>query len=195
MTRVSGILSEHAKASGFVPIGLELGFGGKGPLPPLTFQLKNGCTMELVGRIDRVDKAESSKGLLLRIVDYKSSDKGLDLAEVYYGLALQMLTYLDLSITHSADWLGMRATPAGVLYFHIHDPMIQSNLPLGLDEIEQEIFKKFKMKGLLLGDQEVVRLMDTTLQEGRSNIINAGLKKTALSDQTQQQSVKRNLIF
>ena len=63
----------------------------------------------------------------------------------------------------------------GVLYFHIHDPMIQSNLPLGLDEIEQEIFKKFKMKGLLLGDQEVVRLMDTTLQEGRSNIINAGL--------------------
>ncbi|MCY8115263.1 helicase-exonuclease AddAB subunit AddB [Bacillus spizizenii] len=177
VTRVSGILSEHAKASGFVPIGLELGFGGKGPLPPLTFKLKNGCTMELGGRIDRVDKAESSKGLLLRIVDYKSSDKGLDLAEVYYGLALQMLTYLDLSITHSADWLGMRATPAGVLYFHIHDPMIQSNLPLGLDEIEQEIFKKFKMKGLLLGDQEAVRLMDTTLQEGRSNIINAGLKK------------------
>lgn len=106
-----------------------------------------------------------------------------------------MLTYLDLSITHSADWLGMRATPAGVLYFHIHDPMIQSNLPLGLDEIEQEIFKKFKMKGLLLGDQEVVRLMDTTLQEGRSNIINAGLKKTDLLDQTRPQSVKRNLIF
>lgn len=73
--------------------------------------------------------------------------------------------------------------------------MIQSNLPLGLDEIEQEIFKKFKMKGLLLGDQEVVRLMDTTLQEGRSNIINAYLKKTDLLDQTRQQSVKRNLIF
>ena len=52
-------------------------------------------------QIEIVDKAESSKGLLLRIVDYKSSDKGLDLAEVYYGLALQMLTYLDLSITHS----------------------------------------------------------------------------------------------
>ncbi|AHK48629.1 ATP-dependent helicase [Bacillus velezensis TrigoCor1448] len=177
VTRVSGILSEHAKASGFVPVGLELGFGGSGPLPPLTFTLKNGCTMELVGRIDRVDKAESSKGLLLRIVDYKSSDRGLDLAEVYYGLALQMLTYLDLSITHSEDWLGMKATPAGVLYFHIHDPMIQASLPMGLDEIEQEIFKKFKMKGLLLGDREAISLMDTTLEEGRSNIVNAGLKK------------------
>ncbi|MEC1589952.1 helicase-exonuclease AddAB subunit AddB [Bacillus sonorensis] len=177
IARVSGILSEHAKASGFAPVGLELGFGGKGPLPPMRFTLKNGCTMELVGRIDRVDKAESSKGLLLRIVDYKSSDKGLDLAEVYYGLALQMLTYLDLSITHSADWLGMKASPAGVLYFHVHDPMIQASAPLGLDEIEKEIFKKFKMKGLLLGDQEAIKLMDTTLEQGRSDIISAGLKK------------------
>ncbi|MED2943990.1 helicase-exonuclease AddAB subunit AddB [Bacillus swezeyi] len=177
IARVSGILSEHAKASGFAPVGLELGFGGNGPLPPMRFTLKNGCTMELVGRIDRVDKAESSKGLLLRIVDYKSSDKGLDLAEVYYGLALQMLTYLDLSITHSADWLGMKASPAGVLYFHVHDPMIQVPVPLGLDEIEKEIFKKFKMKGLLLGDQEAIRLMDTTLEQGRSDIISAGLKK------------------
>ena len=107
----------------------------------MRFTLKNGCTMELVGRIDRVDKAESSKGLLLRIVDYKSSDKGLDLAEVYYGLALQMLTYLDLSITHSTDWLGMKASPAGVLYFHVHDPMIQASVPLGLDEIEKRFSK------------------------------------------------------
>ncbi|MEH6973911.1 helicase-exonuclease AddAB subunit AddB [Bacillus sp. JJ675] len=177
IARVSGILSEHAKASGFAPVGLELGFGGNGPLPPMRFTLKNGCTMELVGRIDRVDKAESSKGLLLRIVDYKSSDKGLDLAEVYYGLALQMLTYLDLSITYSAEWLGMKASPAGVLYFHVHDPMIQASVPLSLDEIEKEIFKKFKMKGLLLGDREAIKLMDTALEQGRSDIISAGLKK------------------
>ena len=91
-----------------------------------------------------------------------------------------MLTYLDLSITHSEDWLGMKATPAGVLYFHIHDPMIQASLPMGLDEIEQEIFKKFKMNGLLLGDREAISLMDTTLEEGRSNIVNAGLKRTVL---------------
>ncbi|MGE6630907.1 helicase-exonuclease AddAB subunit AddB [Bacillus sp. NPDC077027] len=177
LIRVSSILSEHAKISGFSPVGLELGFGGQGPLPPFTFKLKNGCTMELVGRIDRVDKAESSKGLLLRIVDYKSSERGLDLAEVYYGLALQMLTYLDLAITHSTDWLGIKATPAGILYFHIHDPLIQAPIPLAEDEIEQEIFKKFKMKGLLLEDVEAVQLMDQSLESGRSQIIQAGFKK------------------
>ncbi|MDI5788673.1 hypothetical protein PO124_10530 [Bacillus licheniformis] len=58
--------------------------------------------------------------------------------------------------------------------------MIQASVPLGLDEIEKR-FQKFKMKGLLLGDQEAVKLMDTTLEQGRSNIISAGLKKTARS--------------
>jgi len=178
MTRASSILSEHARMSGFAPVGIELGFGKNNKLPPFRFQLKNGCTMEVVGRIDRVDKAESSKGLLLRIIDFKSSDKALNLAEVYYGIALQMLTYLDVVISNSLSWLGVKATPAGVLYFHIHDPFIQSSKQLSDDQIEEEIFKSFKMKGLLLGDEEAVRLMDQSLEHGRSNIVSAGLKKT-----------------
>lgn len=44
--------------------------------------------MEFVGWIDCVDKVESLKGLFFRIVDYKLSDKGFDLVEVYYGLVL-----------------------------------------------------------------------------------------------------------
>lgn len=177
IARVVSILSEHAKASGFVPAGLELDFGKKGPLPPMRFQLKSGHTMELAGRIDRIDQAENNGRLLLRIVDYKSSSKSLDLTEVYYGIALQMLTYLDMSVTYSKEWLGAEAVPAGVLYFHVHDPLIQSNVPLGLDEIEKEIYKQFKMKGYLLDDRDAIRLMDQTLTEGRSEIIQAGFKK------------------
>ncbi|MDQ0232240.1 helicase-exonuclease AddAB subunit AddB [Metabacillus malikii] len=178
VSRASTILSEHAKISGFSPIGLELGFGKGGELPPIRFRLPNGCTMEVVGRIDRVDKAEGTNGVLLRIVDYKSSDKNVQLTEVYYGLALQMLTYLDVIISNSNDWLGVEATPAGVLYFHVHDPIIQANSLLAEDMLEEEIFKKFKMKGLLLGDVEAVQLMDSTLTEGKSSdVIAAGLKK------------------
>jgi len=178
MTRASSILSEHAKMSGFAPVGIELGFGKREELPPFRFTLPNGVTMEVIGRIDRVDKADGSQGTLLRIIDFKSSDKSLDLTEVYYGLALQMLTYLDVVISHSKLWLGVEATPAGVLYFHIHDPFIQTSGQLSDDIIEEEILKSFKMKGLLLGDEEAVRLMDQTLDHGRSNIIQAGLKKT-----------------
>ena len=177
ISRASYILSEHSTASGFSPVGLELSFGPKGELPPLTFPLKNGMKMELIGRIDRVDKAQDDKGVFLRVMDYKSSSRDLNINEVYYGLALQMLTYLDIVITHSKILVGADADPAGVLYFHVHNPIISTSKMLTMDEIEEEIFKKFKMDGLLLGDENVIRLMDQTLDSGDSTIISAGFKK------------------
>lgn len=176
--RASTVLSEHARRSGFEPIGLELGFGMDGPLPPLQFNLKNGCTMEVVGRIDRVDKAETADGLLLRVIDYKSSSTDLNLSEMYFGLALQMLVYLDVVISNAKNWLGKEADPAGVLYFHVHNPVLnKANVPTE-EEIEQELFKQFKMKGLLVAEQETIRLMDNTLEQGYSEVIPVALKKS-----------------
>ncbi|WP_342430211.1 helicase-exonuclease AddAB subunit AddB [Neobacillus sp. FSL H8-0543] len=178
ITRASLVLSEHAKASGFSPVGLELGFGKNGVLPPLTFSLRSGKRMELSGRIDRVDQAKTENdSTYLRVIDYKSSEKDVNLTEVYYGLALQMLTYLDIVITHSKELVEMKASPAGVLYFHVHNPLITSKKLLSADEIEKEIMKKFKMNGLMLGDQNVIQLMDQTLESGDSQIISAGIKK------------------
>ncbi|MFC0274563.1 helicase-exonuclease AddAB subunit AddB [Metabacillus herbersteinensis] len=187
LARASAILSEHAKASGFTPVGLELGFGKGGTLPPIQFTLNNGCTMEVAGRIDRVDKADHSNGVLLRIVDYKSSQKDVHLSEVYYGLAMQMLTYLDVIITNSNDWIGVKASPAGVLYFHVHDPMIQAKSWMDEEKVDEEILKKFKMKGLLLGDEEAVRLMDHTLDAGvSSNVVSASMLKKGGFSKTSQ---------
>src|SRR5699024_412057 len=115
--------------------------------PPLTVDLDNGYRLMLRGRIDRVDKSTSQDSLYLRIIDYKSSEKDLNLVEVYYGLALQMLAYLDVVLTYSEKWLGMKATPAGVLYFHVHNPFIQTDEKMDERKIENEMFKKYKMKG------------------------------------------------
>ncbi|MFC0189195.1 helicase-exonuclease AddAB subunit AddB [Fictibacillus aquaticus] len=164
------ILSEHARASGFAPAGLELGFGRGGELPPLVYELPNGTKMEIIGRIDRVDTAKSSDGMMLRVIDYKSSSTGLNLSEVYYGIALQMLTYLDVAVTHSGRWLGEEAVPAGVLYFHVHNPLLAQKKLLTLEEIEKEVYKKFKMKGLVLADSDAINLMDSTMEK-KSDII------------------------
>ena len=61
--------------------------------------------MQLRGRIDRVDAANVNGNMFVRIVDYKSSKKGIDLNEVYHGLSLQMLTYLDVAIENAEVWL------------------------------------------------------------------------------------------
>ncbi len=58
-----------------------------------------------MAELTEVDKAESSKGLLLRIVDYKSSDKALNPSRVYYGLSLQILAYLDIVVTYAEQLL------------------------------------------------------------------------------------------
>ncbi|WP_163529690.1 helicase-exonuclease AddAB subunit AddB [Halobacillus ihumii] len=178
VSRAALILSEQARKSRFSPVGLELGFGtGKdAKLPPLSLGLPNGHELMLRGRIDRVDRALHEQALYLRIIDYKSSEKGLNLTDVYYGLALQMLAYLDVVLTNAEHWLGAPALPAGVLYFHVHNPMVSGKQILGDDQIEEEIFKKFKMKGLLLENEQLVHMMDTSLEKGQSQIIPAGLK-------------------
>ncbi|MEK4030927.1 helicase-exonuclease AddAB subunit AddB [Pseudobacillus sp. FSL P4-0506] len=180
--RASYALSGHAKASGFSPVGLELGFGPGEKLPPLAFTLKNGTKMALAGRIDRVDQAKGEDGIYLRVIDYKSSGRDLDLTEVYYGIALQMLTYLDIIWTYSPQLVGTEAHPAGVLYFHVHNPFISSKKLLTLDEIERELFKRFKMNGLILGEDEALQLMDADLGEGASPIIPVAFTKTGKLD-------------
>lgn len=174
--RASVILGEQARRGSFEPAGLELDFGPGRPLPPLTFELPNGCVMEIVGRIDRVDMAEGEDGILLRVIDYKSSQTDLNLHEVYYGLSLQMLTYLDVLLSSAEMWLGRRAVPAGTLYFHVHNPMLQSCNGLSAEEARLELLKRFKMKGLLLADRDVISKMDAELEKGYSEILPVAVK-------------------
>ncbi|WP_127579813.1 helicase-exonuclease AddAB subunit AddB [Paenibacillus koleovorans] len=176
--RAAAVLGEHAKHGAFEPVGLELGFGPGQPLPPLEFRLDNGSVMEMIGRIDRVDRAEGEQGMLLRVIDYKSSPTELKMSDVYYGLSLQMLTYLDVVITHAERWLGREAKPAGVLYFHVHNPMLQKKNRLTIEQAEAELLKRFKMRGLLLEELDAVQLMDRRLasESGQSTLIPAGLK-------------------
>ncbi|AZK46831.1 helicase-exonuclease AddAB subunit AddB [Paenibacillus lentus] len=174
--RASIILGEQSRRGSFEPIGLELDFGPGQALPPLTFELPNGCVMEIVGRIDRVDVAEGEQGILLRVIDYKSSQTDLKLHEVYYGLSLQMLTYLDVLLTSAESWLGERALPAGTLYFHVHNPLLQSSNGMRPEQADLEMLKRFKMKGLLLADRDVISKMDSVLDKGYSDILPVAVK-------------------
>lgn len=169
-------LSTQAKATSFQPVAIEAGFGPGEKLPPLEIPLRSGESMKLRGRIDRIDATEIKGKKYLRVVDYKSSARELNLAEVYYGLSLQMLTYLDVALEHADDLLGFIADPAGVLYMHVHNPMIRPGVELSADHLEDEIAKSFKMRGYLLESPEVAEAMDEEIGSS-SAIIPAALKK------------------
>lgn len=170
--RAAMILAVQAERSGFQPEAIELGFGKNDQLPPLTYTLSDGTTVELSGRIDRVDTGKTENGLYIRVIDYKSSKKDIELDEVYYGLSMQMLVYLDALLTYSSEWLGSDAVPAGMLYFHIHNPLIASSSgKLSPEEAETKILEKFRMNGLILNDENAVALTDQTLEPSSSSMI------------------------
>ncbi|WP_432354656.1 helicase-exonuclease AddAB subunit AddB [Sporosarcina sp. A2] len=169
-------LRSQATASTFEPIAVEIGFGPGEQMPPLSIPLKHGGQMNLRGRIDRVDASTVKDKTYIRIVDYKSSSKALDLTEVYYGLSLQMLTYLDVALEHADEWLQVHADPAGMLYVHVHNPMVRSIQELSEAAVEEEMLKSFSMKGYVLEDLSVVKEMDSDIEQS-SKIIPARVKK------------------
>ena len=157
--------------SRFKVLGTEVEFGEKGKYKPIRLTLEDGKRIEIIGKIDRIDTAQGEDGKYLRIIDYKSSAKNIDLNEVYAGLQIQLLTYLD-SACKEEDLM-----PAGVLYFSMLEQMIKSDKRLEQEEIEDKIRANFKMKGLILADVKVVKLHDKNLQNGNSALVPAYIGK------------------
>jgi len=169
---------EHYRRSRFRPLGVELSFGAESDIPTLEFSLENGGRVEMVGRIDRVDLARDEEGkAYLRVIDYKSGLVNLSIPEIFYGLSLQLLTYLDILLTTSPQWLKEAAFPAGIFYFRIYAPFINAQGKLTGDELAGELLKCYRMQGHCLAEPEVVRLMDNCLTKGYSPVLPVGLSK------------------
>lgn len=152
--------------------GTEIEFNKKGKYPPIVLELDNGKKVEITGKIDRIDTADSDDGKYLRIIDYKSSSKNIDLNEVYAGLQIQLLTYTD-AICKAEDIM-----PAGVFYFSLLEQMIKADKKVSDEEIENMIRKNFRMKGLILADVKIIKMNDNTLKTGSSKIVPAAITQS-----------------
>lgn len=156
---------ESIRKSDFEILGHEIEFGKVGGYPAIEIKLDDGKKVEITGKIDRVDVLKTEDGKYVRIIDYKSSIKDIDLDEVMAGLQIQLLTYMD-AITKIEDFM-----PAGVLYFNLIEPLIRANRNTTEDDIEEQIRKQFKMRGIVLSDINIIRKMDKDLGKGSSNIV------------------------
>lgn len=171
------VIVNQMKNSGFEPFGYEVSFGNnEGDYPPIKVELSTGEIVNLVGRIDRVDKLINEGEEFYRIIDYKSGNKDFKLSDVYYGLQIQLLTYLDAMLKNESEISEEPIFPAGILYFKIDDPVIKAKNNLDEEELEKAIMKALKMKGLLLADTKIIREMDRNI-EGASLVVPASIKK------------------
>ena len=145
-------------------------------------QTKQGIPINIRGQIDRIDTYQQGDESFVNIIDYKSSKYSgtLDLTKVYYGMQMQMMTYMDIVLQNKSR-LGLTdmTKPGGLLYFHVHEPRIKLAWnQLSEDKRNTEFINSFKLSGLLNSDTSVLDAFDTRLEPSyNSDIVPLGLKK------------------
>ena len=176
ITKSVSIISEQMRKGQFEIFSNEFAFGPYADGAPIKLKLPDGQDVYLTGRIDRIDKLDMNGNTYIRVIDYKSGAKKFDLNELYYGLQIQLLVYLDAILRNSKYILKTQAMPGAILYFKIDDPIIKSKKEVEEAEVTKQVLEKLKMNGLLLKDAELVRAMDNDM-ETYSLIIPATFKK------------------
>ncbi|AFS78915.1 ATP-dependent helicase/deoxyribonuclease, subunit B [Gottschalkia acidurici 9a] len=177
--RAIWVLTEHLKSGEFIPLKHEIFFGDdkENGIPPIVIGLPNGEEIKLEGRIDRVDMLDSESGSYVKVIDYKSGNKRFSLSDVYYGLQIQLVVYMDAVLSNKHKLVKNDVYPAGAFYFKIDDPIIQTDED-NASVIEKEIHKELKMDGLVLKDINVIKALDNTIDNGvTSRVIPVTLKK------------------
>ena len=163
--RIMDEVSEELQSSDFEPLAFELEFGADGQLPAITIREENG-TARVVGKVDRVDGWLHDGKLYLRVVDYKTGKKSFDLAELRYGLGLQMLLYL-FTLKEEGQMLfgGHEIVPAGVLYTPAREPMLRCARDTEPEKIEKALKKELRRSGMVLEDPAVLQAMEHSALE------------------------------
>ena len=177
---------ESLKNTEFEVFGTEIAFDSKesAKYPPIEMELENGKKVSIIGKIDRVDIAKMPDGKYMRIIDYKSSAKDIELNKFYAGLQLQLITYVDAMCKNEDVF------PAGALYFTLLEPKLGKK-ELTPEEIQKELQESFRMKGLVLADVNVIKAMDENLETGKSSKIPVTLDKSGEISYSKSSTVTR----
>ena len=119
-------------------------------MPAIRFELGDGRSLLLTGRIDRFDMCTEQGRRYLRIMDYKTGKNDLDEDLIRRGLQLQLITYMEALLNAGADRLDALAEtgsvqtntmgesgsgdhspdvpeiiPSAMLYYRMNEPVIR----------------------------------------------------------------------
>lgn len=169
--RVTWALHEQGAKTLLQPQKTEVLFGQIGKnsgIQGLKLPIGSDSNLYVRGKIDRIDTVEMADKLWLSVVDYKSSSRKFDLTEAYFGLAMQLITYLDVAIEDALKVTDKKKEikPAGAYYFHVHNPLLDSN-----KGTEDERLKSYQLDGLFVDDEEAFEIYDKSLEAKASSLV------------------------
>ena len=146
-------LCEEFSQSDFEAKAFELKIGstdGGDEVDSKEITLDNGGSIRIRGAVDRVDTFEKDGRRYVRVVDYKSGKKEFLMNDIINGLNLQMFIYLFTLAESQSQYSGISS---GVLYMHSARRVISVDKNK-TSEVSKEEDKDFKMRGVVLNDEE-----------------------------------------
>lgn len=168
---IRNLLNEF-KESEFVPSFFEMRIddsGADGTVAPLKFPLPGGGHAAIYGIADRVDTCKRGNDVYVRVVDYKTGKKEFNLSDIALGLNLQMLIYL-FSIWSDKNGTFKRSlnvegdvVPTGILYLKSKLDDVKADSATDPAVIYELAEKSLKRSGLVINDEEILRLMEKKL--------------------------------
>lgn len=147
----------------FGHVGVEEGLKGLGIKTP------KGNQVNVRGKIDRIDETIGAGDKYLGVVDYKSGARKFNYAQAYYGIALQLLTYLD-ALEQNAELVlpNEQSKLAGALYLHLQNPRLKPS-EVKADE-QKTLIASHGYQGLLVSDPDLLSTLDETVEEKSSSL-------------------------
>ena len=175
MRRTVWALTKQLEKGDFMPGGYEISFGGASGLSTSDIALDGHGRMRLRGKIDRVDICEDEDNVYVKVIDYKTGAKAFDLGELYYGLQLQLVLYLNTALElESRKNHGKTVIPAGIFYYQMKDPIVDKEKDE--EKLEKKILKELRLDGVVNAREEVVRHLDREIS-GNSLVVPIGRNK------------------
>lgn len=129
------------------------------------------------GKIDRIDTMEQGDTVYVKVVDYKSSDRKINLVELYHGLQLQLIVYLDQAVKKEKEKNpGKEVKPAAVFYYPVLDPMLELKAGEAMQDVDEWLRKRLRVSGLIAEEEEVIQGLDESFSDA-SDVVKIERKK------------------
>ena len=156
MKRAVWALTKQLEKGDFVPKGYEIVYDS-GSIP-----LEDYNAMRLHGKIDRVDVCETEDNVFVKVIDYKTGTKAFDLGELYYGLQMQLVIYMNAALEmEQKRHPGKKIVPAGLFYYRLQDPIVEKGA---------DLLKELRPEGVVNQAEEVLEHLEHDLT-GQSDVI------------------------
>ena len=194
LKRTVWALQQQIEQGMFEPGGFEVSFAMEDQLEAINFDISPDEKVKLRGRIDRMDLCETDDKVYVKIIDYKSGNTSLSLVELYYGLQIQLVVYMNAALElEQKKYPDKEVEPAGIFYYRIGDPYVAASGGESDEEVLQKVLKTLRLDGIARAEEEVVHLMDQNVGAGEnSSIIPVGYTRNGSLNRYSHVAEKEN---